>query len=202
MDYESENENEYKKRASLTNMLAMAKRLFDVSVRENGVYADFTMGNGNDTLYMKKACPSGEIYAFDIQKDAVETTKKRLQDENCLDENVRLICDSHANFREYIQGELDGAIFNLGYLPGGDKSVTTKTESTLKCLTDALEILKTGGVIVVSVYPGHPEGAKEGEKILGFAQNLDRKQFDCLYHRLINIPDAPFIIAFQKKTTV
>ena len=177
----------------------MAKRLFDVSVRENGVYADFTMGNGNDTLHMKKACPSGKIYSFDIQKNALDITQKLLESENCLDENVRLICDSHANLKKYIDEPLDGAVFNLGYLPGGDKSVTTKTESTLKCLTDALEILKVGGVIVVCVYPGHSEGAKEGEEVLRFAQNLDKKQFDCLYHRLINIPDAPFIVAFQKK---
>jgi len=195
-------ENEYKKRASLTNMLAMAKRLLNVSVKENGVYADFTMGNGNDTLYMKKACPSGKIYSFDIQKAALETTEKLLKTESCLDENVKLICDSHANFKKYINEPLDGAVFNLGYLPGGDKTITTLTESTLKCLQDALGILKTGGVTVVSVYPGHSEGTKEGEEILKFAQNLDRKQFDCLYHRLINIPEAPFIIAFQKKMTI
>ena len=186
---------------SLTNILSMAKRLLDVSIKENGIYADFTMGKGNDSLYIKKACPSCKIYAFDIQKEAVEITKKRLEYENCFDENVYLIHDSHANFKEYMpeDTELDGAIFNLGYLPGGDKSVTTKTDSTLSCLKDALNILKIGGVIVVSVYPGHDEGTKEGEEILDFAANLDKRQFDCLYHRLINIPEAPFIIAFQKK---
>ena len=194
-------ENEYHDRLSLTNLLSMAKRLLDVSIKENGIFCDFTMGKGNDTLYIKKSCPSCKIYAFDIQKEAVESTKKRLEYENCLDENIYLIHDSHANFKKYIpeNTELDGAIFNLGYLPGGDKSVTTKTDSTLSCLKDALDILKIGGVIVVSVYPGHDEGTKEGEEILEFAENLDRKQFDCLYHRLINIPEAPFIIAFQKK---
>jgi methylase of polypeptide subunit release factors len=196
-----ESENEYKKRASLTNMLSAAKRLFELSIKENGIYADFTMGNGNDTLYIKKMCPSGKIYAFDIQKEALEITKKLLEYENCLDENVHLICDSHARFKKYIPefAELDGAIFNLGYLPGGDKSVTTKAYSTLFCLKEALGILKEGAVIVISVYPGHGEGAKEGEEILNYAANLDKRQFDCLYHRLINIPEAPFIIAFQKK---
>ena len=194
-------ENEYNNRVSLTNILSMAKRLLDISIKENGVYADFTMGKGNDTLYIKKACPSCKIYAFDIQKDAVEITRKRLEHENCLDENVYLIHDSHANFKQYMpeNTELDGAIFNLGYLPGGDKSVTTQTNSTLICLKEALSILKVGGVIVISVYPGHDEGTKEGEKIFNFAENLDKKQFDCLYHRLINIPEAPFIVAFQKK---
>ena len=184
---------------SLTNLLSMAKRLLDISIKENGVYADFTVGKGGDTLYIKKTCPSAKIYAFDIQARAVEITRKRLEDENCLDENIILINDSHANLKKYIREELDGAIFNLGYLPGSDKSVTTLAGSTLECLSGALEILKPGGVIVVSVYPGHGEGAKEGEKILEFAQNLERKEFDCLYHRLINISEAPFIVAFQKK---
>ncbi|MCL1793025.1 MAG: class I SAM-dependent methyltransferase [Oscillospiraceae bacterium] len=192
-------ENEYKKRASLTNILAMAKRLFGISIKENGTYADFTMGNGNDALYMKKACPSGSIYAFDIQQDAVETTKKLFESENCLDAGAHLICDSHANFRKYIHEKLDGAIFNLGYLPKGDKSITTMVQSTLECLRGALEILEIGGVIVVCAYPGHDEGAKEGEEILELAKSLDHKEFDCLYHRLVNIPAAPYIIAFQKK---
>lgn len=185
--------------ASLTNMLSMAKRLLDISIKENGVYADFTMGKGGDILYIKKACPSAKIYGFDIQTQAVEITRSRLEEENCLDENIILIHDSHANLKKYISEELDGAIFNLGYLPGSDKSVTTQTDSTFSCLTDALEFLKIDGVIVVSVYPGHDEGAKEGEKILEFAKNIDRQEYDCLYHRLINIPEAPFIIAFQKK---
>ena len=186
---------------SLTNILSMAKRLFDVSVKENGVYADFTMGNGNDTLYMKKMCPTGKIYAFDIQEEAIKITKKRLEGENCLDEKVCLIHDSHANFKNYIPESegLDGALINLGYLPGGDKSITTKTKSTQKCLSGALEMLNPGGVVVVCVYPGHDEGAKEGGEILKFAEGLEKKQFDCLYHRLVNVPEAPYIIAFQKK---
>ena len=191
---------------SLTNILSFAKRLLDVAINRSleaggGVYADFTMGNGHDTLYIKKKCPKAEIYAFDIQQKALEATKERLESENCFDENIYLIRDSHGNFRKYMpeETELDGAVFNLGYLPGGDKSITTLTESTLICLKGALEILKAGGVIVVCVYPGHSEGTREGEKIFEFAENLDRKIFDCLYHRLINIPEAPFVIAFQKK---
>ena len=192
-------ENEYRNRASLTNILGFAKRMLDISIKENGEYADFTVGKGNDALYMKKACPSGTIYAFDIQKQALEATKKRLEAENCLDEKVHLIHDSHANFKKYIHGKLDGAIFNLGYLPGGDKSITTMASSTLRCLGDALEILKPGGVIAVCVYPGHGEGEREGEAILELAKNLGQKEYDCLFHRLVNIPEAPFVVAFQKK---
>ena len=188
-----------KNRESLTNILSVAKRLLDITIKDNGVYADFTMGNGNDTLYIKKSCPSAKIYAFDIQSEAVEITRNKLEAENCLDDNIHLILDSHANFKNYISENIDGAVFNLGFLPGGDRNITTKTESTLKCLTEVLECLNVRGIVVVVVYPGHQEGANEGEEIFKFAEKLDSKYFDCLHHRLINIATAPYIIAFQKK---
>ena len=184
---------------SLTNILSVAKRLLDISIKDNGIYADFTMGNGNDALYIKKLCPSAKIYAFDIQSEAVEITRNKLESEKCLDDNIHLILDSHENFRNYIKENIDGAVFNLGYLPGGDKNITTKTESTLNCLKEALNCLNVRGIIVVVIYPGHQEGTNEGQEIFRFAENLDSKQFDCLHHRLINIENAPYIIAFQKK---
>ena len=188
-----------KNKESLTNILSVAKRLLDICIKDNGVYADFTMGNGNDTLYIKKSCPSAKVYAFDIQSEAVEITRNKLETENCLDDNIHLILDSHANFKNYISENIDGAVFNLGFLPGGDRNITTKTESTLKCLREVLECLNVRGIVVVVVYPGHQEGANEGEAIFKFAENLDAGEFDSLHHRLINIETAPYIIAFQKK---
>ena len=188
-----------KNKESLTNILSVAKRLLDISIKDNGVYADFTMGNGNDTLYIKKLCPSAKIYAFDIQREAIEITRKKLENENCLDNNVQLILDSHENFRNYISEHIDGAIFNLGYLPGGDKNITTKTESTLRCLEYALDCLNVRGIAVIVIYPGHQEGTNEGDEIFRLAKNLDSQIFDCLHHRLINIENAPYIIAIQKK---
>ncbi|GHU37941.1 methyltransferase domain-containing protein [Clostridia bacterium] len=188
----------YHNRKSLTNILDTAKSALAVSFHPNGTYADFTAGRGFDSLYIRTVCPDCELYSFDIQESAVLSTKKLLTDSGRYDDRVHIIRDSHADFAKYMT-KLDGAIFNLGYLPRGDKSITTLLDSTMRCLTGALDMLSIGGVIVVQIYPGHEEGTREGNEILALAEKLDKKQFDCLYHRLVNIPEAPFIIAFQKK---
>ena len=184
---------------NFTGILETAKALFNISIKKNGIYVDFTMGNGNDTLYIKKMCPNSKIYAFDIQKEAIEITRKKLEDENCFDNNIKLIHDTHENFRNHINNNIDGAMFNLGYLPGGSKNITTKTISTLSCLDNALNYLNKNGVIVVVIYVGHEEGALESNAIYEFSKKIDSTQFACLIYRFINIENAPYIIAFQKK---
>lgn len=188
----------------MTNILEKVKRLIDVGMREAGIYADFTMGNGFDTLYLSKNCPEGSmIYAFDVQSDAIESTKRLLDDENCPD-NYRLIFDSHENFDAHIPqlelGErIKCGVFNLGYRPTGDKKITTLRSSTLAALRKAVDFLDFGGVIVAAIYPGHEEGAAEGELIREYGENLDSREYDVLYHRLINIKTSPYIIGIQKK---
>jgi hypothetical protein len=193
--------NEYRKRTSLTNILSAAKRFFDLSVKDGGTYIDFTMGNGHDTVYMAKKCVSGKVYSFDIQPEALDVTRERLNSELPGWDNVSLICDSHDNFERYIgqNTALDGGIFNLGYRPGGDRKVTTRLDSTMTALRKAVTRLSVGGVIVVVVYSGHEEGVREGQAVLDFAEKQDRGSYDCLLHRLVNIPDAPYIAAFWRK---
>lgn len=48
--------------------------------------------------------------------------------------------------------------FNLGYLPGGDRTFTTQSDTTLKALEAAKVILMDGGLISLVVYVGHPGG--------------------------------------------
>ena len=56
-------------------------------LHEGEVAADFTMGNGNDTLFLSKTVgESGRVYAFDIQEDALISTEKFLK-ENSSPEN-------------------------------------------------------------------------------------------------------------------
>ena len=89
-------------------------------------------------------------------------------------------------------------MFNLGYRPGGDKSVHTMHESTLKAVTDAITLLKPGSVLVISVYPGHAEGQTEGEMLLEKLAGYDKKKFCVSHFHLVNSPDAPFVIAVEK----
>ena len=53
-------------------------------LKEGDVAIDATAGNGYDTLKLCKAVGnSGKVYAFDIQKDAIENANKSKRLEQC-----------------------------------------------------------------------------------------------------------------------
>ena len=143
-------------------LLDAAKSFLYGKIKEDDTLVDFTMGNGHDTAYLCSLVPFGKVYAFDIQKEALDNTAKLLDEKGYG--NAELILDSHANIAKYVDHFKCG-MFNLGYRPGGDKKVTTLTESTLKAVTDGIELMEKGGVLVISVYPGHEEGTREGEAL-------------------------------------
>lgn len=178
------------------SLLDVAKSFIDKAIKPDSVVADFTMGNGHDTEYLCSLVPDGKVYAFDIQADAVANTRARLEKGGY--NNATLIHDSHANCRKYINEQIDAGMFNLGWLPGGDKSIHTLRESTLPAVTGAIELLKPGGTVVISVYPGHSEGRLEGEMLLSHLESLDKKLFCVAHFHIVNSPDAPFIIAVEK----
>jgi SAM-dependent methyltransferase len=126
---------------------------------------DATVGNGHDTLFLAKTVgESGHIYGFDIQAAAIAATRQRLQ-ENGFSQSVTLYEASHAEMLKFIpahaQGQIQAIMFNLGYLPGADKSLITQTSSTLSALDSALQILAHPGIISIMAYPGHVGGDRE-----------------------------------------
>lgn len=179
-------------------LLDIAKMFLNQNkINPRGILADFTMGNGYDTLYLCSLVPEGKVYGFDIQNDALVNTRKRL-DEASVTTDVTLICDSHSELKKYIGEEIDGGMFNLGYLPGGDKSIHTSCDSTLMAVRDAIDILKKGGVLVISVYPGHPEGKVEGEMLLDMLEKYDKKVYGISRYHIVNSSEAPFVITIEK----
>lgn len=126
---------------------------------------DATCGNGNDTLFLAKLrSENGVILGFDIQQEAIENTNLLLSMNN-LKKNVHLINNTHENMDKYINHESDVIMFNLGYLPGSDSSISTSAKSTLKALNYSKEVIKTGGLITVVCYPGHRAGKKETQEV-------------------------------------
>ena len=179
-------------------LLDIAKILLNqAKIRTDSVLVDFTMGNGHDTLYLCSLVPDGTVYAFDIQEQALINTKARLDDAEVTAKTV-LIQDSHSNAKNYISGEIDAGMFNLGYLPGGDKSVHTMHESTLMAVRGAVNMLKKGGILVISVYPGHDEGKIEGDMLLDMLSEYDKKLYSVSCFYMVNSPDAPFVIAVER----
>lgn len=166
---------------------------------------DATCGNGWDTLALAKLLlnsDGGEIYAFDVQAAAVESTKQLLKQELAEDvqNRIQVIHESHANFPSWmLPHSIKLIIYNLGYLPGSSKIVTTQTETTLASLQRALTLLQTGGAISMTCYPGHPEGANEELHLLKFAETLDPREWSCCHHRWINRRQSPSLLWIQKK---
>lgn len=178
------------------NLKQHAKEHLLKNLNEGGVYVDFTMGNGHDTEFLCSVAKNGKVYSFDIQEQALQNTKKLLDEKG--HSNYELILSGHQNVKQYVKEQIDGGMFNLGYLPGGDKTLHTMCDTTLKAVSDGIELLKGGGVLVISVYPGHDEGRREGEMLLEYLSKYDRKYYSVMNCRMINSYDSPFIIAIEK----
>ncbi len=183
----------------MIDLLTLHKYFLSAHIKEGDTVADFTMGNGNDTLWLSKAVgENGKVYSFDIQEAALENTEKRLK-ENGAPENYTLILDSHSNLSKYIEGKIKAGVFNLGYLPGADKSKTTLRETTAIAVHDAMEKLDNDGVLLVAVYPGHEEGALEGEMLYNTLSGYTRFAYCISKFQIINSPTSPYFFLIEKK---
>ena len=183
----------------MIDLLEMHKDFILRHLKEGDVCADFTMGNGHDTEFLSKTVgEGGKVYAFDIQKAAVESTEKNLKAAGCP-ENYVLINDSHHNLKKYITEPIKAGMFNLGYLPGGDKSITTMRETTLPAISDAIDMLGKDACLNIAVYPGHKEGELEGEEICEMLSKLSRYKLCVTKVKILNSPTSPYFIFVETK---
>lgn len=188
----------------LERILPFARFLLQKAVSEGDIAVDATMGNGHDTCFLADLVgEDGHVFSFDIQDTALTNTKERLGKEQ-LENRVTLCQTSHANVVDTIpeeqHGAITGAIFNLGYLPGGDKQVVTKSNSTLKAIEGLLQIMKPEGIIVLVIYHGHEEGKIERDDLLAYVHDLEQEQAHVLQYGFINQKNnPPFIIAIEKR---
>lgn len=135
---------------------------------------DATAGNGHDTCYLAdKVGPNGRVIAIDIQEDALTETRLRI-DAAGFGARVQLVLADHTAYLNTLaKTESDGAaavLFNLGYLPGGDKSIKTVAGSTAPALASALHLLRPGGLLCVTAYQGHPDGPEEAATVEAWMQ--------------------------------
>ena len=166
---------------------------------EGDVAVDFTMGNGNDTLFLSRTVgESGRVYAFDIQVEALNSTRDRLIREGAP-ENYTLIRASHHRVREFVKEPIKAGMFNLGYLPGsGKKGVTTMRETTMPAVEAAIDLLAPDGVLIVAVYPGHEEGALEGDMLREYFKTTSRFKICPSEFHILNSPASPFFFLVEK----
>jgi len=133
-------------------------------VRTQDTVVDATVGNGFDTCFLANCVgPSGAVYGFDVQAQAIESTRQRLEAAEI--KNVRLHVDGHERLGDYVPKSIGAAMFNLGYLPRSDHQVITRPESTIAALEQVRERLRSGGVITILAYRGHVGGPEEAESV-------------------------------------
>lgn len=189
---------------NLQRVLEFARTVLKNAVKPGDFVVDATIGNGNDTLFLAKLVGSeGHVYGFDIQETAIKQTTARLEEENMMD-GVTLFQTGHENLLQIIpandQQKITGAIFNLGYLPRGNKSIVTKPGTTISAIEQLLKMMPSGGTIVLVVYHGHPEGAIERDSLLEYVENIEQELAHVLRYGFINQKNnPPFIIAIEKK---
>jgi len=183
----------------MVDLLELQKEFLRKHIGPGSVVCDFTCGNGHDTEFLSKTVSeSGKVYAFDIQKAACDSTKRHLAETDCP-ENYIIINDSHAECERYITEKINAGMFNLGWLPGSDRKVTTLRESTLKAVYAAIGLLAPDGIILVAVYPGHEEGTLEGEMLEKELSTLDRRKICVSKFRIINSPTSPYFFIIESK---
>lgn len=177
-----------------------AEELLRQAVLPGEICVDATMGNGGDTaLLCELVGETGRVIAFDVQKEALRATEEKLQ---ALGYAARatLILEGHEHMARHVSEPAGAVVFNLGWLPGTDKRITTQTDTTLRALEQALSLLRVGGLITLCAYPGHEEGDHERAEVLTWAENLPPKDYHVMLRCYLNqINNPPLLLAIQKR---
>lgn len=174
--------------------LEMAHDFLAEVLSSSSVAVDATMGQGFDTVFLAQR--AGQIYAFDVQEQALVWTRARLAEAGL---EAELIHAGHETLAAYVTERIDAAIFNLGYLPKADKSVVTQPQTTISALEQVLAGLSLGGRVSLMVYYGHEGGQAEKEALLDFVSQLPQKEFAVMAYQALNqVNQPPFLIMIEK----
>ena len=187
----------------IKNITEFALYLVQGYISEGDVVVDATCGNGYDTLRLAQLSPA-KLYAFDIQQEAVDATRKRLCEagfaEKLEDGAIEVICDSHEHLTDHVKTFIQAAVFNLGYLPGGDHGVFTTPGVSVPAMRTALELLRPGGVMTVCVYYGGPQGMAEKDAVLAFLTGLPPEGYRVSVRDFSGRPGCPPIpVCIEKR---
>lgn len=177
--------------------LLLAKIYWRSHLKPGDIAIDATCGNGNDTFFLSQLLlsdPSSAIFSFDIQPEAIRNTEALLRRHLSPDHFRRVLLHRRSHL------ELNAIplpysprliVYNLGYLPGGNKKITTQTGTTLESVKLSLGILADDGALSIMCYPGHEEGSREEEELLSYVKTLSPKEWSVCHHRWLNKPRSP-----------
>ena len=174
--------------------LEMAHDFLAQVITQEDIVVDATMGNGHDTLFLAKLAK--QVFAFDIQEQALEKTSQRLLEAGLT--NVELILQGHETVDQFVT-EAKAGIFNLGYLPSADKSIITKPQTTIEALEKLCQMLVKGGRIAIMIYYGHEGGDIERDAVMNYVSRLPQQEYTASIYRTLNqINNPPFLVMIEK----
>lgn len=196
---------------SLTRIVSWSHQLLCEVLEHGDLAVDLTAGTGQDTQLLAEAVGiEGQVVAFDLQPEALQQTAQRLQQHDFIVKNapddsklpracgVYLVHACHSSVNKIITPPVKAIIANLGYLPGGDKSLVTRPETTVAALRQSLELLAPGGRLAVTVYPAHEGGEEEGHEVNAIFCNLSRENWLVLSLRAANCDEAPYLLVAER----
>jgi len=178
----------------LQRILPAGKDFIKEIVSPEDILVDATCGNGHDTAFLSRLAPDGHIYSFDVQAEAIDSAREKYQADN-----ISFVHDGHENISKYISTPVKAGIFNLGYLPGGDKSITTVYDTTITAVDTLFNLLTPGGRIIIVVYHGHDSGKIERDALLENLSAWPQDKAQVLQYQYINQKNsAPFLLVIEK----
>lgn len=176
----------------VTDISKISHYIIDEFLENKDIAIDATLGNGYDTDFLSNNFKY--VYSFDIQKDACSEYLKK------INSNVKIINDSHVFLDKYVKEQVSCIMYNLGFLPGGNKKITTMYSTSLKSIKLGLEMLKNGGIITICIYRGHIQGKKEEQYILEYLKTLSKEKFGVIKHEFLNRSESsPILVVIEKK---
>lgn len=189
---------------ALYRPIPFVQHLLQKHLSPNAYVIDATVGNGNDTLFIAQLLNQhGKIWGFDIQQTAITNTTNRLKEQNIAC-SIELFQQSHAallqRLEQYI-GKIDAVIFNLGYLPHHDESVTTMLSSTYQAILQATALLKIRGLLIIVAYPGHKHGMIEYKALQQlFAKANNNFYYASNYQQINGTNNPPSVFVIEKRS--
>jgi 16S rRNA C1402 N4-methylase RsmH len=187
----------------MLSVLDQAKSLTEEILSDGDIAVDATLGNGYDAVHLaRQVAPTGRLFGVDLQEEAIVRSRERLSSEG-LEKSVSLIRGNHASLLRLlpsaIVGRVGAVMFNLGYLPGGDRTAPTRAETTIPAIQQAVDLLQPCGRMTIVLYRGHPEGPPEYRAVLEAVREWDQRNLEVLHYRFINqVHQPPELLVIEK----
>lgn len=189
----------------LPTAVRWAQTVLHSRLRKGDIVVDATAGNGHDSLFLaQQVLPGGQLFIFDVQAEALRQTRVRLTENGVPLDAVTFLHAGHETLDtalpETLRGKVRAIMFNLGYLPGGDKQLITQPATTMIALQSSLDWLDTDGLLTVVAYPGHDGGREEALALEDWTSALPVDRFEAQKIAYLNFrPTTPFCLVVRKR---